>query len=201
MVQTGGPDVLGTGRGPEARPAGCYRTTAAVSRGSLVIVALHGKNTRKLYHACCVKDIRADSVWAIRFWPVPRNNRRNPDGLKRKPAEAGLPETGLQEQRCDNPTLAESGSGRKSLFAAVLCGLNTAEFFASPNEKTALVHTDRIHPHAQALQHFPPDSPGRRPRRDALFAVARLLCPDSSDTLFVWPIRFRSPAISVFTTV
>ena len=201
MVQACGSNVLGTGRGLQARPAGYHRRIARVSRGSLVIVASGRKNTWKLYRTCCVKDIRADSVWAFRFWPVPHNHRSNPDDLKKKTRRSGLPETGLQEQRCDNPTLAESGSGRKSVFAAVLCGLNMAVLRPAPNRKTALVHTDHIRPHSQALQRFPPDSTGWKPQRHTSFAVARLLRTDSYYTLFGWPIRFRSPASLVFTNV
>ena len=145
-----------------------------------------------MYRACRVANIRADSVWVVRFWPGLRNNRRNPDDLKKKTRRSG-PSKRLNCKSSDlRIPLLQNPAADARVFAAVLCGLNAADVLPSSYEKSILVHTDRIHINTQAPQAFPPDSRRRRPSRHTSFAVARLLPCDSCYTLFQWPIRFRN---------
>ena len=72
----------------------------------------------------------------------------------------------------------------QEVFAAVLYGLNRAGLLPLTNGSTALVHTVRIPTDSQA---FLPDSLRRWTRRHPRQVVARLLCADSSYTLFQWP--------------
>jgi hypothetical protein len=129
-----------------------------------------------------------------------RSNRKKSDELKKKnPPKRAFQKLKLQEQRCENPTLAESGNGRKR-FCGGFVRPDRADLIPPSHRKAVLVHTVRIYSRTQALQGFPPDSRGRRPLRGMSFAVARLLPNDSCYTVFQWSDPIPD-GTNVFTTV
>jgi hypothetical protein len=125
-----------------------------------------------------------ESIPAIPPAPNPKETNHDVATAQKKenPPRAGFQKTAVLAS-C-TPNIAGFETSCKSLLAANFCCLESAQFFSATHQGTALVHTDRIFPHARAPPVFRPDSPrpqclsvGRRMR-------ARLLRPDSSDRVF-----------------